>query len=216
MTIQKIYQQYRIMPTLAQHQLRVAGVIDLVCEGIQTEIDRKSLVLTGLLHDMGNIIKFDFDNELSKKILTESERSKWSQVQQEFFDKYGNDEHVATIEIMSELNVDPKVIELVNSIGFRNIPSIVENNDVHKMVAEYGDLRVDPFGVVTLDKRLEDLAKRYSHHYSTPADVARREKHFDFARQMEQILIENSESDPSQITDSQVNGRISVLKDFEV
>ena len=123
---------------------------------------------------------------------------------------------MATIEIMKELDIDSKVIDLVNSIGFRHIPHIIEDQDIPRMITEYGDLRVDPFGVVTLDKRLDDLARRYNHHYSTPVDIARREKHFNLAREIEHILIENSDADPSQITDSQVNDRISVLKDFEV
>ena len=47
------------MPNLAMHQLRVAGVAMQICESLDTNIDTNSVVKACLLHDMGNIIKFN-------------------------------------------------------------------------------------------------------------------------------------------------------------
>ncbi len=55
----QIYSQYKIMPTLQQHQLRVAGVAKQICDSISEPIDKEVVVDVCLVHDMGNIIKFD-------------------------------------------------------------------------------------------------------------------------------------------------------------
>ena len=58
-TIQEIYTHYQIMPVLQQHMLRVAGVTDLICQLAGDKVDSHNVVIAALLHDSGNIIKFD-------------------------------------------------------------------------------------------------------------------------------------------------------------
>jgi len=57
----EIYREYRLMPSLSLHQLRVAAVAKLICDSFKERIDTNNVVLACLYHDMGNIIKFDLN-----------------------------------------------------------------------------------------------------------------------------------------------------------
>jgi 5'-deoxynucleotidase YfbR-like HD superfamily hydrolase len=49
------------MRNLQLHQLRVAAVGQIICESIPDFDETEEVVTTCLLHDMGNIIKFDLN-----------------------------------------------------------------------------------------------------------------------------------------------------------
>lgn len=66
MTILEIYKKYKIPHHLQLHILRVGAVATLIIDNINhelvTEFDRNLIITICLLHDMGNVIKFDFSN----------------------------------------------------------------------------------------------------------------------------------------------------------
>ena len=89
MKIQKIYDDYKIMPQLQLHQLRVAGVASIIVDNFQEKLDKDAIVSAALLHDMGNIIKFNlnfFPDALEPEGLDH-----WQSVKDEFILKYGPD-----------------------------------------------------------------------------------------------------------------------------
>jgi 5'-deoxynucleotidase YfbR-like HD superfamily hydrolase len=57
--ILELYDTYKIMPQLAAHQLRVAAVAYAITQAIFEPIHDEELISACLLHDMGNILKFD-------------------------------------------------------------------------------------------------------------------------------------------------------------
>jgi hypothetical protein len=62
MKILDIYKDYQIPDNLQLHQLRVAGVAKLTFDNWLSEKPDINLITSVcLLHDMGNIIKFDFE-----------------------------------------------------------------------------------------------------------------------------------------------------------
>ena len=62
MNIFNIYAKYKIPPQLQTHQLRVAAVAKTICEHLWPKLsDMRTIISTCLVHDMGNIIKFDLD-----------------------------------------------------------------------------------------------------------------------------------------------------------
>ena len=75
MTILEIYEKYKIMPQLRTHMLRVAAVGKIVCDAVNEKVKQnrgefvntKNVVTACLLHDMGNIIKFDLNYFLWKQ-----------------------------------------------------------------------------------------------------------------------------------------------------
>jgi len=157
MTITEIYEKYEIPPNLADHQLTVAGVAKVICDEVNKG-NEKALLTACLLHDMGNIIKFDLDKIPIAKI---GRIDHWKVVQQRFIEKYGSDEHQANLTIADDIGVDKEVRDLIDVVGFRHSCDALDSGDISKMIAGYSDMRVAPNGVVPLETRLADLATRY-------------------------------------------------------
>ncbi|MDQ5971168.1 MAG: hypothetical protein QG566_114 [Patescibacteria group bacterium] len=158
-TVEEVYASYYIMPQLCSHMYRVAAVASLICDNFQTSVDKKSIINTCLLHDMGNIIKFDLTKfpEFNEPLGIEY----WQSVKSNFIEKYGNDQHNATVAIALEVGASLRVLELLNSMGFSKSVNVNESNEIEKMICLYADMRVKPTGVATLKERMIDMEARY-------------------------------------------------------
>lgn len=157
MTISDIYEQYQIPPNLQRHQLEVAGVCQVVIDGWQgKKIDRDLTILTALLHDMGNIIKFKrpFLGEMAERV------EHWQKVQESFIAKYGDDVKVATMKIAEELRL-PRVVRVLQEMELVIAGQTVDSWEAR--VVEFADMHVKPDGIVSLDERLRDLVDRYNY-----------------------------------------------------
>src|SRR6185436_12957768 len=114
--INELYDEYKIMPNLREHMFRVAAVASLICDNFEGEINKKDIVSACLLHDMGNIVKFKLD--LHPHLNEPKGMEYWQQVQEEFRNKYSNDDHLANCLIAKEIGVNKRVVELIESISF--------------------------------------------------------------------------------------------------
>lgn len=214
MTISQIYQKYKIMPSLQQHQLGVAAVAKLICKNLHSDLDVKAVTSACLLHDMGNILKFDLS--LFPKFLEPEGLDYWQGVKEEFKDNYGADEHFANIQIAREIGVNQKILDLINAIGFENIEEHFLAGDLEKIICEYADCRVAPRGVVSLEERLEDLEERYGPKYSSEKQKAKRQKFYELERKSEAYIFEDLEIEPGDIGEKSVNALIKELKAHEI
>ncbi|MBI4122082.1 MAG: HD domain-containing protein [Parcubacteria group bacterium] len=211
-TIAEIYEQYQIMPNLQLHQLRVAAAAKQICEAQKMEVDTQSVISACLLHDMGNILKFDL--LYFPQFLEPQGLAYWESAKQSFKDKYGPDEHAATVAIAKELGVSDAVFSYVSSIGFSNITKNVADPSLEKKICGYADLRVGPFGVLTIDERLSDGRQRYagkkhsisSEKYATLADGL---------KPLEQQVFEQATIQPADITDESIAPNIELLRSFK-
>ncbi len=157
MTISDIYRKYTIPPNLARHQCEVAAVGRYICDHwVDEAIDKELITLALLLHDMGNIIKFQrpFLGELEKDGVY------WEKIQDEFIKKYGSDVHKATCAIVSELH-QKRALSILQNLqegsffGYENLSFEVK-------ICEYADCCVTPNGIVGFKVRLADLMNRYN------------------------------------------------------
>ena len=112
-TPRELYAQYRIMPKLQLHQLRVTAVAQTICKVFAERVDERTVVTACLFHDMGNIIKFDLTK--FPDFLEPEGLEHWSQVKKEFEEKYGFDQHAATLMIARELGLSVPVLECIDS-----------------------------------------------------------------------------------------------------
>lgn len=162
MNILELYEKYDIPPNLQTHMMMVAAVGSYIMDHwVGPKLtDRNELITALLLHDTGNIIKYDFKhNHLMGE---EANRiDYWKRVQKDFIAKYGNDEHTATITIAKEVGVNSRTMELLNAIGSSKFESASRNPDWSKRIAPYADLRVAPSGIVTVNERFDEINKRY-------------------------------------------------------
>lgn len=223
MKIHDIYTNYRIMPSLQMHQYRVASVGETLCEAYDIREDRFNIIVACLLHDMGNIIKFKL--ELFPDFLEPEGFDYWQKVKKEYHQKYGDDEHEATIQIANQLFNDKlrivnkdvrkeRVVELIEAIGFSNAQYNYECDDIGRKIAAYADMRVEPFGVTTLAHRLEDGHKRFKLHKPHVSSEVFFNEMAEFLKKIEQQLFEPVDIKPSDITEESVKKYIPTLKVF--
>jgi hypothetical protein len=226
MNISEVYQKYQIMPQLAEHQLRVAAVGEIICENLlrgKTRnltrkdaeptfgIDKENIITALLLHDMGNIIKFDLTKTgalLNKDI----DVGVWEKVKDEYIERYGNDEHHATIAIAKELQVSQRIMELIDAISFDTAMDNAQAQDFGKKICEYCDDRVSPHGVVSLEERLADLRLRYGYRTVDAASIKKRDNFEAALRIIEQQIFEHATISPGDITEQAVRERVERLK----
>ena len=202
------------MPNLRLHMFRVAGVASVICDNIAENVDRESVITACLLHDMGNIIKFKLD--LFPTFLEPEGREYWQNVQNEYFKKYGKDEHVATLDIAREIDVNHKVMNLLESIGFTQAKENYETAYFDRKIAAYSDMRVEPHGVVSLEDRFRDGRKRTRIHKPNSHDESLFEEMSSFLRKIEKQIFEKTAIKTDDVTDEKISDYVKKLSDFEV
>lgn len=215
MTISQIYQNYQIMPNLELHMLRVSGVALLIAENTEpatllSPLEKDEIVQTCLLHDMANILKFDL--EKFPGFLAPNGLEYWQNVQKSFAEKYGSSEHEAVQVIANELDVSTRVKELIASINFNKAEENATSADFARKICAYADMRVTPFGVVSLTERLDDLEERYGHKYAEPEQKARRLAYREFLGQIETQIFAKSRLRTEEITDATVEEKFVQLR----
>jgi hypothetical protein len=228
MNILEVYKKYQTMPNLADHQFAVAAVADMICENLtltptlsQRErgtlhVDRQNIVAACLLHDMGNILKFDLAK--TRSVLNINiDVEFWQKVKDTYQKKYGPDEHEAAIIIAKELGVSNRVVELIDCIGFNTGQINADSTDFGRKICAYSDMRVWPQGVTSLENRLADLRKRYeSKFHQMGGDEQKRLGFENGLRKIEQQIFEHCKIKPGGITEQVIAPRKEELKSFEI
>ncbi len=200
--MREVFEHYRLPVVLQQHLLRVAGVAAVYLDGTTFAMDREAVITACLLHDAANIIKFDLTK--FPEFLEPEGTGYWQKVQAEFIAKYGAEEKTAHVAIAKELGVSEKVQQLMAAVGFSEIAQTLAAHNPEEMLCEYADIRVTPWGVVSLDERLEDLRVRYQHNYPGEENERRRQGFVAAAHQLETDLFAKSNLQPSDITETRV------------
>ncbi|MEI8270918.1 MAG: HD domain-containing protein [bacterium] len=214
--ILEIYDEYKIMPNLQEHMLRVAAVASLICDNFSEPLPKKDIVTACLFHDMGNIIKVDFfPTVFPEEFYGPLGIEYWQKIKKEYIEKYGNKEHLATELIAEENKLSVQVIDLIKQIGFSN----ALKNELEKIyknkICNYSDMRVGPFGVLSLSERILEGNKRYAgkKHAITSSDF---ESLADSLRNTEEQIFSKCTIKPEDITDEAIAPIILELKNFVI
>lgn len=213
--ITEIYEKYKIPPNLQLHQLRVAGVASLVCDSFDKPLDKNSIITACLLHDMGNIIKFNFDVFPIEFYGTKG-RTYWEKVKQEFIERYGENEHEATYKIIRELNISEKITYLVKAFGYVRSQDTLSSEDYELKIASYSDHRAGPHGILSMRQRHDDGRKRYVLNKKARFDKDFFEARVSEWQKIEQQIFEHCKIRPEDITDENINPLVEELKSFEI
>jgi hypothetical protein len=216
MNILEVYKKYQTMPNLADHQLAVAAVAGMICSNLNTEVDKQNIVAACLLHDMGNIIKFDL-TKTNSVLNMNIDVGFWQKVKEDYVKKYQTDEHEASILIAKELGVSNRVVELIDCIGFNTAVINEQAKDYGRKICAYSDMRVWPQGVTTLENRLDDLRKRYDNKFhQMGGDEEKRSEFENGLRKIEQQIFEHCKIKPKDITEEAIGPIKEKLKSFEI
>jgi len=216
-TVAAVYEKYRIPSWLQLHQLRVAAIGKLVAQ--HGGVDADSILRTGLFHDMGNILKFDFSPGGSLVKLLESEGlDYWRAVRKDFEREYGFDEHNASLVIGKEIGLSDTVLTMIDNMRFTRTQWILDTGSIEMKIIKYADLRVGPFGIVSLTERLAEGRARYrgkafdAGEKYTSDELAATET---ACAEIEEYLVRVINLVPSSITDEQVAPLIDELREYE-
>jgi hypothetical protein len=169
MTTKDVYALLRTPKNLQQHMLTVSGLIYEIREHwIGSDINWNDLIIAGLLHDLGNVIKFDLDKfpALLGDELPRIEH--WRDEQKRLIEKYGGDDHVATGKMLDELGIKPEIKVTIQAKSFGNIRSTAALKNWLPKILQYCDLRASPDRIMTLDERVGDIKERYDKYASRP------------------------------------------------
>lgn len=178
MNIKDAYARYEIMPNLEEHMLRVTGVGYLVAESwTGSSIDSELVVKTGLLHDMGNIVKFDLSEETANKFMVKNVKY-WRKVQEKYIQKYGTAADEATYAILKEMNLVSALEIIEEETKMYGSGWESKNLRPESVVLMYADMRVIPSGVTSIEQRSRDLSNRYGRELD----------YYDFLRDLEIYL----------------------------
>lgn len=211
MKILEVYKNYKIMPNLETHQLRVAAVGKIILENLKKRLnDEVNVISACLLHDMGNIIKFNL--KVFPEFLQPEGFEYWNNIRNQFLERYGDDEHIATERIVKELKISERTFELVSNVGFTRSERVLATKDISKMICLYSDQRVGPKGVLSIQERIEEGNKRYGNKY----DDSKSQNSFDALKKIENQIFKYANIRPEDIIDEKVNLVIDELKGFEI
>lgn len=202
------------MPALQMHQLRVAAVGTLLAKAIPGT-DARDVILTCLFHDMGNIIKSQLD--VFPEFLEPEGLEYWQKVKEEYIQKFGDNEHDASVAIARELDLPARVVHMINTIGFSSISDVARTGSMEMRICEYSDMRVGPHGIISLTDRIDDLKRRYSPGWSREMFAERErsfnEKAFQLA-EMEKQLFKDIKINPEDINDESAVPIIEELRKY--
>ena len=216
-TIQDIYSKYKIPPNLQLHMYRVTAIGEYIADHLQADVkvDKDLITKVNLLHDMGNIVKFDFDMYAVMGMSAE-DVPYWKNVQTEFIEKYGKDEDIATDAIIEELEVEKKVLNILGQHGLLKVRYALENNDFDLKIIRISDSRISPHGVVTLSHRWSDIRRRYANKNHKLNNIAETNERESIEHEIENQIQKKCTIDVQKITDADIEPYIETLHDYEI
>ncbi|HEY0908259.1 MAG TPA: hypothetical protein VGE35_02830 [Candidatus Paceibacterota bacterium] len=216
MKISDIYAKYSVPPNLQEHMYGVAAVGRILVGFLKGKIDLDiDLVTTELLlHDMGNIVKYEFSNKHIQ--FSDDEIVRLQKVRADIMAKYGAEEHEVTLNIVREIGVSEKVIDILNNVGSSKIAQTIESDNWYRKVCSYADFRVAPYGIVSVDQRFDDAIKRYAGRDHVLADIQKTEGKRKNALILERQIQEKSSQSLAAIDDALIAPLLKELPDFEI
>ncbi|HVO86883.1 MAG TPA: HD domain-containing protein [Candidatus Binatia bacterium] len=212
--ITDIYQKYKITRSLQEHQLRVAAVAKQICDNLTVQVDTDSVVKACLLHDMANILKFDFS---FAHLFAPEGVEYWKKVREEVAKKYqSQDEHQVTVMIAKEIGVSDRVLDYIDSVGFRYTLKTLARPDIEPKICDYSDTRVAPTKITSVQERMEEGRIRYLDRPSKWIKPEQYQQLIQACFDMEKQVFASCKIGPEDITDQSSAPVIEQLLAYEI
>ena len=216
MIIQDIYDQYHIPHTLQQHMLRVAWVCKKILDNRKDiTFNKEEIVTAALLHDMWNIVKFDLDNippEL-EDMYKELDVKELRIAQTKIISLFGSEEHTANMGIAKEIWASNEVVEIIGKINFTRLKNEHDTYTIPQIIVKYWDLRVWPYGIISVAERLREAAIRYNKSDWMQKTL---QENIQFVQQVEENIFSHCTLSPQDITDENINPLLEDLRGFDI
>jgi hypothetical protein len=214
MNILDIYKKFNINILLQEHMLRVAALGQLICKDwAGPKIDKDIITQVLLLHDLGNIVKIDFNKYIPEE---KPNRDYWIGVQEQVINKYSSDDHLATFNMITELGVSEYVKWLAMNKIFINNEMTDVSKDFNLKICTYADQRVAPDKVMPLIERLNEVRERSNGNPRASINHPRSEQLLKSASNIEEQILQYTKVDKFSDVNDEVNKIMEELKGYEV
>ena len=208
--ILEVYKEYNIRPNLQDHMFRVAGVAFLICDNCVEPVLKEKIVLMCLLHDMGNILKSQ-PLEYYPEFVEPEGIEFWKNIKEEFKKKYGENENKATLAIVKEMKMSAEFITEFEKFILSDYAKYEITENVVIKICKYSDLRVSPFGVLSIEERINEWQKRNPKVTKQYAQSI-----IDTFLIVEKEIFQKCKIKPEDITDKTIEPIIQNLKNFVI
>ena len=199
------------MPQLIEHQLKVAVVGKVMSENWKSTCSANEAIKLCLVHDMGNIVKFDLSPEKAKTFGEIENLGVWQEIQKKYIDKYGSDAHEATKAILADANLsffNPLIDEEAKLYFMEAKESELKKSKLSSIILMYADCRVTPKGITSYRERIDDLKTRYGGS-SSPT-------WYEWTYWFDEWITKQVTIDPKNITDEVARPLFDELLEIEV
>ena len=196
--------------------LRVASVGKYISQNWKENINEADVIETLLLHDLGNLLKFDLTKGLDLLDKDERDANYWVQVQNELKSKYSSDEHKATQMMAKETGVSERVLFLLNSMGSSNLHKTLKSDDWELKICSYSDFRVSPYGFNTVEERFKDILQRYESRDHVLANKEKTLEKMNYCLELENQLQTHVEVDLQSLPNKTLEKISQEMKLWEV
>lgn len=216
-SIADVYRTHEVPPNVQRHMLRVAAVAEQILTGWRgARVDRGRLLTVLLVHDLGNIVKCDYDG-LPHMLEEEQPRVEhWRAVQARHRARFGSDDHLATVTLARELGLDAAALDLLERMAFERNDETLAGSDPEAKIAAYADQRVGPRGVVSLAARFAEIKERYRGAAGAYMHTPRADFLIGCAHRIEEQVLASCALAPGDVTDASIAPIVESLRGFPV
>jgi len=199
------------------HMLWVTSIGALAIENWSgSAIDQNQVISALLLHDIGNVIKFELGSSQVKKLYSKQELEKLVIVQKQMIDLYGDNADIANILILKKLRVDKQIIQLLDNHSFDFLPTLLDSENWNEKIVFYSDLRVAPWGIVSVTQRIKNLKERYCHRNPDWNNNSLYKKWLNWSTQLEDQLNQHTKIDLKSLSQHQIEEKVLELSDYQI
>lgn len=212
-SIAEIYEKFSLPLGLQKHMYTTAALGMIICDHwTGPTIQKDNVIQALLLHDLGNLIKFDLSE--TAHILDESLFTPyWRSLQAQQKKMYGQDAHTATLNMVRKCIQNETIMALIDGMDTTYLEKIAQGS-VEQQICEYADLRVTPTGLTSLTERLADIKKRYSHSSPEWANEVHFAQSLQFAEMIENTLQKNTDIDITEIPSEKIEAYLVKLPQY--
>lgn len=216
-TITDIYDKYQVPSNLRLHMLRVAGAAEVIVKNWKGEaLNRDRIIRVLLLHDIGNIVKMNFESNSRDLSTQQNDVDHWKKLQSEFISKYGRDDHHVSYLVSKEVGLKEDELTLMNAKIFINNDAIVKSSDYNLKVSAYVDQRAAPNGLLPLMDRLLEAKERYKNAPGSSMNNPRTDKLIQCAVEIEKQVLARCSIKAEEINDISVEPYVRKLRSFPI
>lgn len=163
MKVTEIYKKFGIPPNLQEHMFRVWGVVSFIekhWNDSEIKVDWDLVKKAALLHDLGNVVRFDFNKHPEFLGKEQVNVDHWKDIQKKVIGSYGSDDHEATKKMLKEIGAAQEMVDIIQEKSFGNSVTIKDSDNWPLKILYYADIRTLPGGIGTLEERIADVRER--------------------------------------------------------